>query len=353
MSAVTEYSSSPALFPPTNWLGQRHRDLPCVFRDTFSSTAYWTTEQESAIRDTFKDWDSDEKHPLLNYRGSILEATTRTHPRVLTPEQQQNHTLAFYVNRLQQRAPNETRGSIISAIDINDYYKARSFKYGPSCLSFYQYDVHYALDPNSTELTIIAGMYNCWTPVHIDSGGDSTWQCLLEGQKMWIFGRPEQTRLMKDHFDRGVTWSKWSLEDKLFMKSNHLFMVIQSPGDIVYVPHGWPHMVKHLTNTIAINSTVLNSWNIAQALDGLDFARNKMTEADRGMYARVVSHVVIAQNAAALELTSNQVREITAVYEKKGIDGSVADAAAEAEEQIASEDPALASVPRQRKKQRK
>jgi hypothetical protein len=349
-SCMTVIEYSPSLPPPTDWLRMRHRDIPCIFRDTFTTTAFWTAQQQTAIISTFKDWNSDENHPLLDRLGSILKADTRTSANVLTPAYQQNHSLRYYSDQLQRRGT-RTRGHIIYSIDVKEYYKVQSFRHGPSSLSFYCHDVHYHMDPAATELTLIAGMKNCWTPPHVDPGGDSTWQCLLEGRKMWIFARPEQTQLMMSYFpqDKGVQWCQWTTADRHFLTSNRLLMVIQSAGDIIYVPHGWPHMVKHLTDTFAINSTVLNGWSIARALGSLSFSKDMMSDADRDMYAAIVQYVWTANNSAKVGLSSDELIEIIDVYAKKNRESIPAEEIAEHPAQAEQQVPGRASTKRKRK----
>ena len=58
---VMEYSHTTA--PPSDWCVSRHRDLPCLFRDTLLST-WWTSNQQRAIAATFTAWDSDAAGPM-------------------------------------------------------------------------------------------------------------------------------------------------------------------------------------------------------------------------------------------------------------------------------------------------
>jgi hypothetical protein len=83
--------------PPSDWTVSRHRDLPCIFRDTLLRT-WWTADQQRAIAATFTAWDSDTSHPLLNRRGYVCTAST-----LLTPATQtrpNNHRLQYYVGNV-------------------------------------------------------------------------------------------------------------------------------------------------------------------------------------------------------------------------------------------------------------
>ena len=133
---------------------------------------------------------------------------------------------------------------------------------------------------------MIAGMCRTWTRPHVDTGRDSVWQQLVEGEKLWILARPEKKDAMKAHFHdaRTVRWSQLQTADKDWLLDNHCYMVLQKEGDLLYIPAGWPHMCTHLTDIIALNSNLLHGWDFTKTLDSLDFS--KLSEEDVAMYER-------------------------------------------------------------------
>jgi hypothetical protein len=263
-----EYDSADN-FPPANWLHRRHRDQPAVFRDTFSTSRYWSEAQQTAIKAYFTGWDTDEKHPLRNAKGSVIVSSTRSHPSkqdILT-----DHYVEYYLDRLHRRvSESKSSGLIIYNVDVRKARGVQPFRYGPAGCDIYQCDAYKASDPHSVEAVVVAGMKNTWTRPHIDRGGDSTWSLLIEGIKHWVFARPESSSAFMSYFNRPVNWKQWSREDRQFFVRHRCLMAIQRPGDIVYVSHGWTHMVKHLTDTLSFNSSVLNGWDVADAIERMD-----------------------------------------------------------------------------------
>ena len=265
--------------PPPSWLEGRHRDLPAVFRDTFSNTE----AQQTAIKDFFTGWDTEEKHHLHPLVGNLITSSVRSVP-VVQPDIM-NHTVAYYLGQLRSREE-KSSGLIIYNVDIRKARRAQAFSYGPEGLNFYKFDAYKSTADFSVECLVLMGMKATWTTPHIDPGGDSTWSMLLEGRKVWVFARPEHTEAFIAYFTKPVKWKQWSKEDRRFLVDHRCLMIIQRPGDIVYVPHGWPHMVKHLTDTLAFNSSVLHGWLVADAIGQMDLDRCTQDEMDMFMAVR-------------------------------------------------------------------
>ena len=297
-------------FPAPQWLQRRHRDLPAVFRDTFSNFRYWTETQQTSIKDFFAGWDTEEKHPLHPLVGHLISTSTRTPP--VKQAAMFNHTMAYYIDHLHHR-DKKSLGMIIYNVDIRKSRRAQSFRYGPEGCDFYQCDAYKASEPLGVELLVIAGMKNTWTAPHIDPGGDSTWSMGVEGSKLWVFGRPECSAAFISHFNKPVVWKQWTREDRKFLADHRCLMILQRPGDIVYVPHGWPHMVKHLTDTLAFNSSVLNGWNVAEAIEKMDFDRWTPGEMDMFMEVRKF----VQQGYERIGMTGEDVRRLTEVWDQK------------------------------------
>jgi hypothetical protein len=272
------------LQPPRDWCVSRHRDLPCIFRDTLLST-WWSSEQQRAIVTTFTAWDTDTNHRLLRCRGYLSEASTLLPLAAQTTPT--NHFLRYYVDRLHSRTDDTSNGLIIWGVDITAVASAAPLRHGPAGLELYRSDCHYNHDPASTHLHVVAGMKNTYTRPHVDDGGDSTWSMLLEGQKLWLFARPEHKDDFRRHFpdDRVIRWYQWSPADKAFFLSHDVQMIVQRPGDLMYVPYGWVHTVKHLSNTLALNGAILHGWNLCAALSSPGF--NRCNDAERALFQRV------------------------------------------------------------------
>ena len=53
-----------------------------------------------------------------------------------------------------------------------------------------------------------------------------------------------------------------SKAQKLYMKQHRMRVIHQRAGDIVFVPGGWPHMVKNLTDTVSFGNSFLRPWKM-------------------------------------------------------------------------------------------
>ena len=293
--------------PPANWLFSRH-GIPAVFRSTFSHTLWWTAEQRQAIRDAFERWASATyHHPLHDCYGYVLPASIRAPPTVQRGHRQR-HTLGYFVSRL--HSTNSDAGVILYGVDVSTHPSTAAFRTGPAGLDLHRYDVLH--QSGTCNLTVIAGMTKTWTRPHVDTGGDSVWQLLVEGEKLWILARPEKKDAMKAHFhdQRTVRWSQLETEDKDWLSDNRCLMLVQRAGDLLYIPSGWPHMVTHLTDTIAINANLLHRWDFVSAINSLDFST--LEEGDVAMYERAYRLAV-----APVSVPGLSIEEAQAAWERK------------------------------------
>ena len=295
--------------PPADWLID-HRSLPTVFRNTFASTVFWSAEQQTALKDCFTGWSSDPNHPFLGLSGDLVPSAT-WQPPAKQQSKMQCHTLQYYLDRLALRR-SKTIGLIIYNVKVQNFRATQLFRFGPAVCNFYRYDL-YQSSPDDTELTLIAGMKNTWTPVHIDDVGDSTWSMAIEGHKLWIFARPEHTAVFTTYFNRAFSWNQLKPDDRQFLISHKCLMIYQRPGDIIYVPCGWPHMVKHLTDTLCMNSSLLNGWDAVRALGAMDFG--KWTRDEWTMFTGAYERAML--RPSALGLTAADTAKLTQVWNEK------------------------------------
>ena len=248
-------------------------------------------------------------HPLHDCFGYILAASTRARARVQRGDRQR-HKLGYFVKQLHES--NSAAGLIMYNIDVSTHPLTAAFRTGPAGLDLHRYDVlHHS---GTASLTLIAGMCKTWTRPHVDTAGDSVWQQLVQGEKLWILARPEKKDEMKAYFhdERTVHWSHLATEDSDWLADNRCYMVLQRAGDLLYIPSGWPHMCSHLTDTIALNCNLLHSRDFTDAIDSLDFAR--LSDADFAMYEAAYQLAVSPTTPAALRCDA---AETQAVWERK------------------------------------
>ncbi|KAF9141212.1 jumonji domain-containing protein 6 [Mortierella sp. GBA39] len=109
------------------------------------------------------------------------------------------------------------------------------------------------------------------TGIHIDPLGTSAWNTLTTGHKRWCMFPPGIPKSLYDPvmkpFDReAVSWfhhvyPRFAANDFELAKQYGMIEVIQGPGETMFVPGGWPHIVMNLDFTIAITQNFCSPTN--------------------------------------------------------------------------------------------
>lgn len=83
------------------------------------------------------------------------------------------------------------------------------------------------------------------------------------GTKKWIFFAPGQEELLYDQF-RNLPGDVTEEKYRTIVEHNKLqmFEIIQEAGQTIFVPSGWHHQVRNISDTISVNHNWFNGCNI-------------------------------------------------------------------------------------------
>ncbi|KAF9439326.1 hypothetical protein BGZ76_003856 [Entomortierella beljakovae] len=132
----------------------------------------------------------------------------------------------------------------------------------------------------------VVGGARSGTGIHIDPLGTSAWNTLTTGHKRWCLFPPGIPRDVFDPpmkpFDReAVSWfhhvyPRFAENDFELGKKYGMIQVIQGPGETMFVPGGWPHIVMNLDFTIAITQNFCSPTNFESVWLNTRHARPKL-----------------------------------------------------------------------------
>ncbi|CAG5099035.1 Oidioi.mRNA.OKI2018_I69.XSR.g16191.t1.cds [Oikopleura dioica] len=115
----------------------------------------------------------------------------------------------------------------------------------------------------------VMGPARSGTGIHQDPLGTSAWNTLVQGYKRWAFipksAPKDYVKVPKfiggKQNDEAVTWfEKWL--PKLKERNEYpIIECIQEPGETMFVPGGWWHVVVNMTNTIAVTQNFCSVTN--------------------------------------------------------------------------------------------
>lgn len=101
---------------------------------------------------------------------------------------------------------------------------------------------------------ILMGPSRSGTGLHIDPLGTHAWVTIVEGCKRWVLFPPDtdpKSIAMQSPQIPSVIWFS-QYYPKIMPEHPNAIEVLQMPGETVYVPAGWPHLVLNLIDTVAI-----------------------------------------------------------------------------------------------------
>ncbi|KAF9127290.1 hypothetical protein BGX30_014854 [Mortierella sp. GBA39] len=111
---------------------------------------------------------------------------------------------------------------------------------------------------------LLVGPQRTGAPWHIDPSGTSAWNTLLSGHKRWALYPPHMIPPGHDPTSsERMTSVAWYLDVYPHLPPESLPLeIVQNPGQTIYVPSGWWHMVINMDDTVAVTHNFADEDNL-------------------------------------------------------------------------------------------
>ncbi|KZS11416.1 putative JmjC domain-containing protein 4 [Daphnia magna] len=238
---------------------------PCLLSKTHTeswlSRKLWA-ENELPSWENLLDSYGEAEVPVANCGESYFDS----HPK-------SNWTLKDFVTYMREY---KEKGypSTMPCLYLKDWHL---FKHFPGSTSMYETPIYFAIDwlneywiqGNQDDYRFVyIGPKGSWTPLHADVYGSFSWSANVVGKKRWIFLPPGEEVILKSLL--GITSLPRDLEQiDISAIGVTYYDIVQSAGEVVFVPSGWHHQVWNLEDTISINHNWFNGANASHIHKGL------------------------------------------------------------------------------------
>ncbi|KJH41276.1 JmjC domain protein [Dictyocaulus viviparus] len=102
------------------------------------------------------------------------------------------------------------------------------------------------------------GVKNSWTEFHSDVMSSHSWSANICGRKLWYLVPPGN----ENFFLKNGNVVKDIRSEKDLWRDANVAVIVQNPGEIVFVPANWYHQVHNLDDAISINHNLINASNV-------------------------------------------------------------------------------------------
>jgi histone arginine demethylase JMJD6 len=115
---------------------------------------------------------------------------------------------------------------------------------------------------------ILIGGERSGTGLHVDPVGTHAWVTLIEGCKRWVLFPPHVDRTaigMQTPQVPSAIWFQKYYQQAMEVYGTDAIHVVQRPGETVYVPAGWPHIVLNLEPSVALTENYATAFPSMEA----------------------------------------------------------------------------------------
>ncbi|KDO34021.1 hypothetical protein SPRG_01295 [Saprolegnia parasitica CBS 223.65] len=118
---------------------------------------------------------------------------------------------------------------------------------------------------------LVAGPARSGAPWHLDPVKTSAWNALLVGRKRWAMYPPDHpppgVELLNNEAAVHMTSLEWYLNVyPTLAPEDRPYEVVQEPGETIYVPSGWWHLVLNLDFSVAVTQNFVDASNLGPFL---------------------------------------------------------------------------------------
>ena len=150
---------------------------------------------------------------------------------------------------------------------------------------------------------VLIGVTGTGGRVHKDHAGTSAWNAVVVGRKRWVFFPPDIEGHMLETLEEGHPdersdyWYRWKystvVKNVFDATGRKPIEVIQLPGEVVYIPNGWWHIVRNETFTVALTE---NFGNHPEGSSGLYREFRKWDERSADIWWKWYQEITIMQS---------------------------------------------------------
>ena len=115
--------------------------------------------------------------------------------------------------------------------------------------------------------SLVLSAAGTFTSLHVDSLGTQNWMVLLEGRKRWAAYAPDDADAVFDATRRDFYDPRRDPPERFpRLPSLTRYEAEVGPGELVFMPAGWPHEVTTLQRSVGIGGSVINEHQIEQTV---------------------------------------------------------------------------------------